>query len=121
MSVRAHDLARPPSPAPLDRWPKPPKGFSGLERDAWTRLGDAALELGTVSRADLLFCARVAQVSARVDEALADREFKPTALNALLRLEADLLKQIGLSPQARRAVTPLPAASDGESGFEDVE
>lgn len=76
--------------------------------------------LGTLSACDLPIAARAAQVSARVDSALIDPDYKPTALNALLRLELDYWKQLGLSPQARRSVAPLPT-EEGESGFEDVE
>jgi hypothetical protein len=74
-----------------------------------------------VSASDLPVAARAAQVSARVDSALIDPDYKPTALNALLRLELDYWKQLGLSPQSRRAVAPLPSGEDEESGFEDVE
>jgi len=91
----------------LKTWPKPPKHFTENESEAWKRLGVAAMALGSVSAADLLFCERVAQVSARVDTAMADPDFKPTALNALLRLEADLRRQLGISPQARAAVQAL--------------
>lgn len=78
------------------------------------------MALGTISEADILMAQRAAQASARVDDAFKDPDFKPTALNALLRLELDYWKQLGLSPQARRQVTPLPK-DDGESGYEDIE
>jgi len=76
------------------------------------RVGEAVKGLGTVSAADLPVAARAAQISARVDDALLDPDFKATALNALLRLELDYWKQLGLSPQARRSVSPLPEAED---------
>lgn len=79
------------------------------------------MELGTVALADLPVAARAAQISARVDSALRDDDFKPTALNALMRLELDYWKQLGLSPQSRRAVTPLPNDKGEATGFEDVE
>jgi len=63
---------------------------------------------------------RSAQISARVESALRDRDYTPTALNALLRLELDYWKQLGLSPQSRRSVTPLPQGQES-SGFEDIE
>jgi hypothetical protein len=89
-------------------WPEPPADFARDESEWWVRLGQAVTALGTVSVADLPVAARAAQISARVDTALVDRDFKPTALNALLRLELDYWKQLGLSPQSRRSVTPLP-------------
>jgi hypothetical protein len=49
-----------------------------------------------------------------------DEDFAPTALTALLKLELDYWKQLGLSPQSRRAVAPLPKGSES-SGFEDIE
>jgi hypothetical protein len=79
------------------------------------------MSLGSVAAADLPMAQRAAQVSARVDAALLDPDFKPTALNALLRLELDYWKQLGLSPQARRAVTPLPTDDEERNEFEDVE
>ena len=60
------------------------------------------------------------QVSVRIDKALRDPDFKPTALNAMMLLELNYWKQLGLSPQSRRAVAPLPVASE-DSGFEDIE
>lgn len=101
----------------LKSWPKPPKHFDAGETVAWKRLGVAVMALGSVSEADLLFCERVAQVSARVDAALSIENFKPTALNALLRLEADLRRQLGISPQARAAVQAL--AQEPEEDEED--
>lgn len=121
MSIRPHDGGRPPAPPALVEWPKAPETFTDRERGWWARLGEAVSELGTVAAADVPLAARAAQISARVDEAFADPDFKPTALNALLRLELDYWKQLGLSPQARRQVTPLPSGDDAETGFEDVE
>lgn len=121
MSIRPADKGSPPTPAALEKWPKAPKGFTQAEREWWSRLGVAAMELGTVAAADLPVAARAVQVSARVDAAFLDPNFKATALNALLRLELDYWKQLGLSPQSRRAVTPLPNDKAEESGFEDIE
>ena len=121
MSVRPHDGGRPPAPPVLAEWPAAPEGFLEDERTWWVRLGEAATVLGTGSAADVPMAQRAAQVSARVDRALSDPEFKPTALNALLRLEVDYWKQLGLSPQSRRAVTPLPSGESQETGYEDIE
>lgn len=109
MAVRPHDGGRPPAPPVLSQWPAPPEGFGRAESEWWVRLGVAAAALGTVSVADLPVAARAAQISARVDTALVDATYKATALNALLRLELDYWKQLGLSPQSRRSVTPLPS------------
>lgn len=121
MSIRPADKGRPPTPPALEKWPKAPEDFTPDERAWWARLGAAAMELGTVSAADLPVAARAVQASARVDAALRNPDFKPTALNALMRLELDYWKQLGLSPQSRRAVTPLPNDKSEASGFEDVE
>src|SRR6266540_205804 len=112
MSIRPRDSGRPPTPPALTEWPHAPATFRDAERAWWVRVGEAVKGLGTVSAADLPVAARAAQISARVDDALLDAEFKATALNALLRLELDYWKQLGLSPQARRSVTPLPEAED---------
>lgn len=120
MSIRPHDGGKPPAPPAITKWPRPPRGFSAEERAWWRRLGVAATALGTLSTADLGIAERAAQISTRVDDAFRDPEFAPTALNALLRLELDYWKQLGLSPQSRRSVTPLPTSA-GESGFEDIE
>ena len=120
MSIRPHDGGKPPTPPALRRWPPAPRGMSDDERGWWRRIGRSAEVLGTIATADLGIVERVCQISARVDVAMRDPDFTPTALNALLRLELDYWKQLGLSPQSRRAVTPLPAES-GSSGFEDIE
>lgn len=121
MSIRPHDGGRPPTPDALRRWPKPPQGFSDVERDAWGRIGEALMVLGTASAADLPVAERAAQVRARVDALFADDELKPSTLASMLRIEVDLYKQLGLSPQARRQVSPLPDGKDRASGFEDIE
>jgi hypothetical protein len=112
MSIRPHDGGHPPTPPALTEWPAPPETFSADERGWWATVGTAVLALGTVSAADLPMAQRAAQVSARVDGAMTDPEFKATALNALLRLELDYWKQLGLSPQARRQTTPLPTEKE---------
>jgi hypothetical protein len=121
VSIRPTDKGNPPNPPALVEWPEPPQAFGADEREWWVRLGAAAMALGTVSVADLPMAQRAVQVSVRVDGALMDPDFKPTALNAILRLELDYWKQIGLSPQARRGTTPLPKEDSEGSGFEDVE
>ena len=120
MSVRPHDGGKPPRPPALDEWPAPPGDFSEAERECWARIGSAAGALRTISTADMGVVTRSAQISARVESALRDRDYTPTALNALLRLELDYWKQLGLSPQSRRSVTPLPQGQES-SGFEDIE
>jgi hypothetical protein len=77
--------------------------------------------LSTVSGADLLIASRAARVMARVDECLADSQLKPSTLASMLRIEIDLLKQLGLSPQARRQVAGLSGGEGKKSGFEDIE
>jgi hypothetical protein len=120
MSIRPHDGGRPPAPPAIRQWPEPPERFEEDERGWWVRLGESAASLGTISTSDLGVAERAAQISARADRAFRDPDFAPTALNALLRLELDYWKQLGLSPQSRRSVTPLPTTA-GESGFEDIE
>jgi phage terminase small subunit len=111
-TLKASRSREAPIPAALTDWPPAPKYFNPAEKAAWKRLGGAVMELSTISRADLLFCERVAQVSARVDAALKDKAFKPTALNAIVKLESDLRRQLGISPQARTQVQPLAAEVD---------
>jgi hypothetical protein len=112
MSIRPHDGGRPPTPPALTEWPAPPETFAADECAWWSVVGTAVLALGTVSAADLPMAQRAAQISARVDAAMGDTTYKPTALNALLRLELDYWKQLGLSPQARRQTTPLPTEKE---------
>ncbi len=109
-----------PEPAALTSWPKPRKEFDKIEQKAWLELGDALLYLGTVSVADLLMVERAAQVRARVDRMMADKRTSARELGALLRLEKELMIQLGLTPSARKTVSPLKA-KNGASRFEEVE
>lgn len=120
-TLRPDRLKNGPVPSALTSWPKPPPHFSPAESVAWERLGGAVMELGSVSRADLLFCERVAQVSARVDEALKDPDLKLTSLNALLNIEARLRIQLGISPQARGGVSTLAPEKQEEDEDPDAE
>ena len=97
-----------PQPPALTRWPKAPTGFNKRESVAWASLGEALLPLGTVSESDLLLVELTARVRARRNDALADDDLKVSTVNSLVRLEADLLNRLGLSPQARATVGRLP-------------
>lgn len=108
-SIRPRDPGAAPAPPALARWPKAPKGYSPAEIAAWDEIGEAVLVLRTVSTADLLMVGRAAQVRARASEMFADGDIDPGRLASMLRLEANLYKELGLSPQARRAVSPLVA------------
>lgn len=90
----------------LSKWPGPGKGWSEAKRAAWGRLGPPAIASG-VTAADLLFLEYVAEQMARADALQADRKAKPTAVNAAVRLVADLLKSAKLAP-ATRGYEPLP-------------
>ena len=67
--------------------------------------------LGTASRADLTLARLVARTLARCEEALGEPDLKVTNVASLMRLTADLLSRLGLSPQARTTVSILPAAA----------
>lgn len=94
-------------PVALTVWPKPPVNFNASERASWARIGRAAIATGSVGSPDLVLAERLAQLDARVDEALSDPDLKVSTLSALLRLEADLLNRMGLTPQARSTVGAL--------------
>ena len=96
-----------PTPEALTRWPKAPKGFTPAEVASWERIGLAAMALKSVGASDLVLAERLAQLDARVSAALKDKKIAMTALSALMRLEADLLNRMGLTPQARNTIGPL--------------
>jgi hypothetical protein len=91
----------------LAKWPPAPRHFTGSEVDSWKRIGVAAMALGSVAASDLVLAERLAQLDARVSEALSDSDAQMTALSAMMRLEADLLNRMGLTPQARNTIGPL--------------
>jgi phage terminase small subunit len=96
-----------PKPTSLAEWPSAPKAFSKEEKVAWKRLGDAVMPLGTVGSGDLVMATYLAKLMARADQAFADPTTKLTALNSLLRMTAALLRDFGLSPTSRNAVSAL--------------
>lgn len=99
--------ARPPGLArTLAKWPAADKGWPADKKRSWARLGPPAIASG-VTAADLLFLEYVAEQMARADALQADRKAKPTAVNAAVRLVADLLKSAKLAP-ATRGYEPLP-------------
>jgi hypothetical protein len=63
--------------------------------------------LGQVAGSDLVLAERLAQLDARISDALANPDVKETALCAFMRLQADLLNRMGLTPQARNTIGPL--------------
>lgn len=97
----------PAGPPALVKWPKAPKHFTAGEVASWTRLGEAVMVLGSVAGSDLVLAERLAQLDARISEALANPDVQMTALSAMMRLEADLLNRMGLTPQARNTIGPL--------------
>lgn len=103
----------------LTTWPAPPRTFTAGERSAWKRLGVAAIGTGSVSACDLVLAERLAQLHARVDEALADPDVKASSLASLLRLQADMLTRMGLTPQGRGTVAPLSRAAPPASPLDE--
>ena len=91
----------------MTTWPRAPKGFNPQEVVSWNRIGAAAMALGSVAASDLVLAERLAQLDAKVSDALADSDTQMTALASMLRLEADLLNRMGLTPQARNTIGPL--------------
>ena len=95
----------PPSgPAALTAWPKAPVGFSKAEAASWERMGVAALPLGSVSVCDLVLVERLAQLDALVTKLLRDPDAAPGTVSSMLRLQADMLNRLGLTPQSRNTV-----------------
>jgi hypothetical protein len=94
----------------LKVWPKAPKSFNAGEVEAWSRVGRAAMDAGSVASSDLLLAVRLAQLSARVDAAMVNPTMRTSTLTSLCRLEADLMSRAGLTPQARATVGVLPRA-----------
>ena len=103
----------------LSRWPSAPKTFSDSEKAAWKRLGKALLPLGTVGEADLVMVGYLAQMMARLDQALADPTTKLTALNSLLAITGRLLRDFGLTPAARGSVSPLAQETTEEDALSE--
>jgi hypothetical protein len=105
-----HNKKRPAQhqgPVALAKWPPAPRHFTEGEVQSWKAIGEAAMLLGSVSGSDLVLAGRLAQLGARVDQALTDVELKSSTLANLMRLEADLLNRMGLTPQARNTIGPL--------------
>ena len=100
----------PVGPTALTRWPPPPSDFTSTEVDAWKVVGEAAMLLGSVTGSDLILAGRLAQLGALVKGSLRDRELKTSTVSNLMRLEADLLTRMGLTPQARNSVGPVSKA-----------
>lgn len=94
-------------PAALAKWPPAPKHFTAADGNSWRRIGEAVMSAGSASPGDLVLAERLAQLHSRVSAALADPEAQMTALSAMMRLEADLLNRMGLTPQARNTIGPL--------------
>ena len=91
----------------LAKWPPAPKHFCPAEASSWARVGRAAMSARSIATCDLVMAERLAQLHARVDGALANPALKASMLAALLRLEADLLSRMGLSPSGRSTVGQL--------------
>lgn len=105
-----HNKKRPAQqggPVALTKWPRAPRHFTDREVVSWNAIGEAAMLLGSVSGSDLVLAGRLAQLGARVDSALTDVDLKSSTLANLMRLEADLLNRMGLTPQARNTIGPL--------------
>ncbi len=96
----------------LEVWPDPPRHFTGREKAAWVRLGEAAVASGAVTLADLPLAELAARAWARANAAMADAAAKATAVSAAVRLAADLLKSLQLSAVTRMTE---PAAPDERS------
>ena len=105
-----HNKKREPvqsGPSALVRWPKPPVGFTDAEVKSWSRIGQAVMEAGSVGPGDLVLAELTAQLHARVMGSLADPDTAMASLAATMRLLADLLNRMGLTPLARRSIGPL--------------
>lgn len=94
-------------PEALRAWPKAPKEFTKAEASSWNRIGIAVMALKSVAASDLVLAERLAQLDARVTGALKNPKTPMTQLASMMRLEADLLNRMGLTPQARNTIGPL--------------
>jgi hypothetical protein len=111
-----HNKKREPvqsGPSALVRWPKAPEEFTEGEVKSWSRIGRAVMEAGSVGPGDLVLAERLAQLHARVSLAMADPDTAMASLAATMRLEADLLNRMGLTPLARRSIGPLSKPKKG--------
>jgi hypothetical protein len=111
-----HNKKQPPvqaGPSALEKWPKPPEDFTEAEVVSWSRVGRAVMAARSVGPGDLILAERLAQLHARVSEAMRDPETANASLAATMRLEADLLNRMGLTPLARRSIGPLSKPKKG--------
>jgi hypothetical protein len=99
----------------LVRWPAAPRGFKAGERAAWKELGKALLPMRTIGTSDLMFVARAAKMTAKLDAAYDDPEVTPTTLSQYISLFIRFTNSLGINPAARRAVSPLTAAKTDDS------
>ncbi len=106
-------------PAALESWPKAPPHFTPGEVASWKRVGQAVMAAGSVGPGDLILAERLAQLHARVTVALGDPDTAMPSLAATMRLEADLLNRMGLTPLARRSIGPLPGKPPPKSPLDE--
>jgi hypothetical protein len=116
-------MARPPMNSPLlateeklKTWPEVPEGFSAGARRSWVRLGHAVMAGPGITVADLLVAETLAQVMARMEKP----KLKDTTFAGLARLQKELLIQLGMSPQARKGLTPPDPDAAGRRKAEGV-
>ena len=119
-AIRPRDGGKPPVPEPITKWRPAPKGFEPDEQAAWKALGRALIPLRTVCRSDLLMVEQAALEMARLARMRRDPGVAETARNATSGIVKALLVELGLSPQARRATTPL-AEKKAKTKFDAVD
>jgi hypothetical protein len=78
----------------------------------YKRYGKLLLDSGTLAATDIPAVESAARVKASLDDLYDDRGSSPATIAALERLHKELLVQLGLTPQSRKAVQRLEAALD---------
>lgn len=98
--------------AVLRRLPAAPKHLTPDEREAWRKIGGEAVAAGTLTAEDLSMLELAAQTQAQLRKARKNKRVPLTSVTAASRLLLDLLRQLGLTPAARKSVPHVPPAPE---------
>jgi len=98
----------------LRRLPAAPKKLTDEEREAWREIGNRGVAAGTLAAEDLGVLELAAVTQAQLRRARKNKRIPLTSITAASRLLLDLLRQLGLTPAARRNVPAAPAPTNPE-------
>lgn len=101
------------------RPPKPPRGVTGAERQAWVELAAQVWKARTYDPTRFSAFRLTAKALAAVYGASSD--LKATSMRSLIETASRMISRFGLDPIGVQQADAAPAADEGRSGFEDME